>query len=169
MGALEGRVAIITGAGRGLGRAHALLFAAEGAKVVINDLGVAMDGSSEETSVAQQVADAIGAAGGEAVANTNSVTEMAGGASIVEQAMDTWGRIDGVVAVAGILRERMLFNMSEDEWDPVIATHLKGTFTVFRAASAIMRKQEGGGALIASPLPRRIEPSSTRAPAAAPR
>jgi NAD(P)-dependent dehydrogenase (short-subunit alcohol dehydrogenase family) len=148
-GYLAGKVVAVTGGGRGIGRAVAELCAAEGAKVVINDLGVAMDGSSEETSVAQQVADAIIAAGGEAVANTNSVTEMAGGASIIEQAMDTWGRIDGVVAVAGILRERMLFNMSEDEWDPVIATHLKGTFTVFRAASAIMRKQEGGGALIA--------------------
>jgi NAD(P)-dependent dehydrogenase (short-subunit alcohol dehydrogenase family) len=143
-GYLAGKVVAVTGAGRGIGRAVVELCAAEGAKVVVNDLGVEPDGSGGESSVAQGVVDAITAGGGEAVANTRSVTEMEGGASIVQEAVDTWGRIDGVVAVAGILRERMLFNMAEEEWDPVIATHLKGTFTVFRAAAAVMRKQESG-------------------------
>ncbi len=144
MGYLDGKVIAVTGAGRGIGRAVALDAARHGARVVVNDLGVAMDGSEPSSEVADAVVAEITATGGEAVANPASVAEMEGGASIVGSALDAFGRIDGVVCVAGILRERMLFNMSEEEWDGVIQTHLKGTFTVFRAASAVMRKQRSG-------------------------
>jgi len=141
---LSGKSIAVTGAGRGIGRAVALACAAEGARVVVNDYGVSMDGMEPTSQVAEEVVAEIKKAGGEAVANANSVAEMDGGASIVKTAIDKFGRIDGVVCVAGILRERMLFNMSENEWDPVIATHLKGTFTVFRAAAAAMREQKSG-------------------------
>ena len=144
MGALDGKVIAITGSGRGIGRAVALATAAEGAAVVVNDYGVSMDGKEPTSEVADAVVEEIKAAGGRAVANANSVTTMEGGASIVQSGIDTFGQIDGVVCVAGILRERMLFNMSQDEWDPVIETHLKGTFTVFRAAAAIFRSQKSG-------------------------
>jgi len=144
VGALDGKVIAITGSGRGIGRAVALAAAAEGAAVVVNDYGVSMDGNEPTSEVADSVVEEITSAGGRAVANANSVTTMAGGASIVQSGVDTFGRIDGVVCVAGILRERMLFNMSEDEWDPVIETHLKGTFTVFRAAAPIFREQKSG-------------------------
>ena len=143
-GFLEGKAIAITGSGRGIGRAVALACAAEGAKVVVNDYGVSMDGQEPTSEVANEVVDEIKAAGGEAVANANSVATMEGGASIVQSAVDNFGRIDGVVCVAGILRERMLFNMTEEDWDPVVETHLKGHFTVFRAASAVMRKQKSG-------------------------
>jgi NAD(P)-dependent dehydrogenase (short-subunit alcohol dehydrogenase family) len=144
VGALDGKVMAITGAGRGIGRAVALAAAAEGAAVVVNDYGVSVDGSEPSSEVANEVVAEITAGGGRAVANADTVTTMAGGASIVQAALDGFGRIDAVVCVAGILRERMLFNMSEDEWDPVIETHLKGTFTVFRAAAPIFREQKGG-------------------------
>jgi len=144
MSYLDGKVVAITGAGRGIGREVALDAARHGARVVVNDYGVSMDGREPTSEVADAVVAEIEAIGGEAVANASSVAEMAGGASIVQSAIDRFGRIDGVVCVAGIIRERMLFNMTEDEWDPVIATHLKGTFTVFRAASEIMRKQKSG-------------------------
>jgi NAD(P)-dependent dehydrogenase (short-subunit alcohol dehydrogenase family) len=141
---LAGKVVAVTGAGRGIGRAVALAAAAEGARVVVNDYGVSIEGSEPTSEVAAAVVKEIEAAGGEAVAVADDVSTMAGGQRIVDTAVETYGRLDGVVCVAGILRERMLFNMTEEEWDPVVATHLKGTFTVFRAASALMRKQRSG-------------------------
>ncbi|NNN38046.1 SDR family oxidoreductase [Streptomyces sp. S3(2020)] len=141
---LAGKVVAVTGAGRGIGRAVALCAAAEGASVVVNDYGVSVDGESPASEVAEAVVKEISAAGGEAVAVADDVSTMAGGQRVVDVALSSYGRLDGVVCVAGILRERMLFNMTEDEWDPVVATHLKGTFTVFRAASAVMRKQQAG-------------------------
>jgi NAD(P)-dependent dehydrogenase (short-subunit alcohol dehydrogenase family) len=128
---LEGKAVVITGGGGGI-------------KVVVADIGVGLAGEDPTSAVAEAVVKEIEAAGGEAVAVAEDVSTMAGGERIVNAAVERWGRIDGVVAVAGILRERMLFNMSEDEWDAVIATHLKGHFTVFRHAAAIMRKQESG-------------------------
>ena len=143
-GYLKGKSIAVTGAGRGIGRAVAMACAAEGANVVVADYGVSMDGSEPSSEVADAVVSEINGTGGTAVAVADTVTTMGGGARIVQTAVDQWGRIDGVVCVAGILRERMLFNMSEDEWDPVIETHLKGTFTVFRHAAAVMRKQQSG-------------------------
>ncbi|WP_433477003.1 SDR family oxidoreductase [Spirillospora sp. CA-142024] len=143
-GFLKDKVVAVTGAGRGIGRAVALACAAEGAAVVVNDHGVGVSGEEPASEVAAAVAAEITGAGGAAVAVSDTVTTMAGGSRIVGTAVETFGRIDGVVCVAGILRERMLFNMTEDEWDPVVATHLKGTFTVFRAAAEQMRRQRSG-------------------------
>ncbi len=146
-GYLEGKAIAVTGAGRGIGRAVALACAAEGARVVVADYGVGIAGEEPTSDVADAVVKEIADAGGTGVAVADTVTTMAGGERIVQTALDNWGSIDGVVCVAGILRERMLFNMSEEEFDPVVETHLKGTFTVFRAASAVMRKQ-GSGTLV---------------------
>jgi NAD(P)-dependent dehydrogenase (short-subunit alcohol dehydrogenase family) len=141
---LDGMTIAITGAGRGIGRSVAIACAEAGANVIVNDFGVSMDGSDPDSEVANAVVGEITDAGGSAVAVADSVTTMEGGARIVQTAVDQFGRIDGVVCVAGILRERMLFNMSEEEWDPVIETHLKGTFTLFRAAAPVMREQKSG-------------------------
>lgn len=144
---LEGKTIAVTGGGRGIGRAVCLAAAAEGANVIVADYGVAADGSEPSSEVADGVVAEITAAGGNAVALANDVATMGGGEGIVAAALDTYGRLDGAVCVAGILRERMLFNMTEQEWDDVVRVHLKGTFTVFRAASAWMRKN-GGGSLV---------------------
>lgn len=147
-GFLEGKVVAVTGGGGGIGRAVSLAAASAGARVLVADYGVGMAGEDPSSEVADRVVAEIAAAGGEAVAVADDISTMEAGERLVATAVDRFGRIDGVVAVAGILRERMLFNMSEDEWDAVIATHLKGHFTVFRAAAAVMRKQDGGGSLI---------------------
>jgi NAD(P)-dependent dehydrogenase (short-subunit alcohol dehydrogenase family) len=141
---LAGKVVAVTGAGRGIGRAVALACAKEGAKVVVNDYGVSVDGGEPLSEIAQAVVKEITSAGGQAVAVADDISAMGGGQRVVDTALEHYGRLDGAVCAAGILRERMLFNMSEEEWDPVIATHLKGTFTVFRAAAAVMRTQRGG-------------------------
>ncbi len=147
-GFLAGKVVALTGGGGGIGRAVALAAAEEGARVLVADYGVGMAGEDPSSEVAEAVVAEIAKRGGEAIAVADDISMMESGERLITTAVETWGRIDGVVAVAGILRERMLFNMSEDEWDAVIATHLKGHFTVFRAAAAVMRKQEGGGALV---------------------
>jgi NAD(P)-dependent dehydrogenase (short-subunit alcohol dehydrogenase family) len=141
---LAGKVVAVTGAGRGIGRAVALAAATEGARVVVNDYGVSVEGAAPTSDVAEAVVKEIQAVGGEAVAVADDISTMAGGQRLVDVALAEYGRIDGVVCIAGILRERMLFNMTEEEWDSVVATHLKGTFTVFRAASAVMRQQRCG-------------------------
>ncbi|HEY8489583.1 MAG TPA: SDR family oxidoreductase [Dehalococcoidia bacterium] len=141
---LQGKVAVVTGAGRGIGRAVALALAEEGAKVVVNDYGVNVDGTQPSSGPAQEVADEIKAAGGEAVANYDTVATMEGGENIIRTALDTFGRLDILVNVAGILRDRMIFNMTEEEWDAVIAVHLKGHFACTKPASVIFRQQRYG-------------------------
>ncbi len=145
MGALDGRIAIITGAGRGIGREHALLFASEGAKVVVNDLGGALDGSGDDRSPAQQVVDEIKAAGGEAVANADDITDWEGGKRLIDTAIETFGDLHVLVNNAGILRDRVLVNMSESDWDSVIHVHLKGHFVPTRHAAAYWREQTKAG------------------------
>jgi NAD(P)-dependent dehydrogenase (short-subunit alcohol dehydrogenase family) len=147
-GFLAGKVVAVTCGGGGIGRAVALAAADEGARVLVADYGVGLAGEDPSSEVADAVVAEIARGGGEAIAVADDISQMPSGERLITTAVETWGRIDGVVAVAGILRERMLFNMSEEEWDAVIATHLKGHFTVFRAAAAVMRKQEGGGALV---------------------
>ncbi len=142
---LQDRVAIITGGGRGIGREHALLFASLGAKVVVNDLGGAVDGSGADVSAAQSVVDEITAAGGQAVANTDSVSSFDGAKAIVDQAVSSFGDLHVVVNNAGILRDRMLVSMSEQDFDDVIAVHLKGTFNITRHAAGYWREAAKGG------------------------
>jgi NAD(P)-dependent dehydrogenase (short-subunit alcohol dehydrogenase family) len=145
MGALDGRVAIITGSGRGIGREHALLFAQEGAKVVINDLGGAIDGSGDDRTPAQQVVDEIKAMGGEAVANADNVADWEGGQRLIQAAIEAFGDLHILVNNAGILRDRVLVNMTEEEWDAVIHVHLKGHFVPTRWAAAYWREQTKAG------------------------
>ena len=141
---LKDKVAIVTGSGRGVGRGVALQMAAEGAKVVVVDPGVNIDGSGFDQSIAEQVVSEIREAGGEAVACTESVVSMEGGENIIQTAIDQYGKLDIVVTCAGILRDRMIFNMSEQEWDDVIAVHLKGTFTIVKHACILFRQQRSG-------------------------
>jgi len=146
---LDGKVVAVTGAGRGIGRCIAIDCAAARAKVVVADYGVEMDGSAPTSDIADSVVAEIKAAGGEAISLGSDVSTMEGGAAVVDAGIDEWGYFDGVVCVAGILRERMLFNMTEEEWDDVLRVHLKGTFTVYRAAAAYFRKAERPGSLVA--------------------
>jgi len=141
---LKGKVAIVTGAGRGIGRGEALLLAEEGAAVVVNDLGGSTAGEGASQSPADEVVTEIKRKGGRAVANYDNVAEMQGGENIVKAALDSFGRLDILVNNAGILRDRMVFNMTEAEWDAVIAVHLKGHFTTIRAASIVFRQQRSG-------------------------
>ncbi len=141
---LDGKVAVVTGAGRGIGRSVAIELAGRGARVVVSDAGVGVHGGQGSAAPAEEVAAAVRAYGGEAASVTDSVADMGGGQRIVEAAIDTFGRIDIVVTAAGILRDRMIHNMTEDEWDEVIAVHLKGTFTAVRHAAPHFRRQRGG-------------------------
>ncbi|MGQ4874884.1 MAG: SDR family NAD(P)-dependent oxidoreductase [Promethearchaeia archaeon] len=140
MGMLDGKVAIITGAGRGLGREEALALAREGCNIVVNDLGASFDGTGAETKVADQVAKECEALGVKAVGNYDSVADFNAAKGMIDQAISEFGRLDIVVNNAGILRDRMIFNMSEEEWDAVIAVHLKGTFNLCRHAAAYFRE-----------------------------
>ncbi|HEX2850185.1 MAG TPA: SDR family oxidoreductase [Acidimicrobiales bacterium] len=158
MGALDGRVAVITGAGRGIGREHALLFASEGAKVVVNDLGGAIDGSGDDRTPAQQVVDEIKEMGGEAVANTDNIADWEGGQRLVNAAVEAFGDLHVLVNNAGILRDRVLVNMTEEEWDAVIHVHLKGHFVPSRWAAAYWREQSKAGKTVKGSI---INTSST--------
>ena len=144
-GLVDGRVVIITGAGRGIGRAHALAFAAEGAKVVVNDIGAGADGSETGESPAEQVVAEIIAAGGQAVVNGDDVADWAGAENLIKTAIDTFGGLDVLVNNAGFLRDRMLVGMSEGEWDAVIRVHLKGHFAPLRHAAAYWRGEAKAG------------------------
>ena len=147
---LEGKVAVVTGAGRGIGRGIARALAAEGAAVVVNDVGAALDGSGRDDSPAHQVVEEIAELGGRAVACLDSVSTVVGGGNLVQKALDEFGRLDIVVTAAGILRDRMIFNMTEEEWDDVIAVHLKGTFSVVQPAAKIFRDQNSGRVIMFS-------------------
>jgi NAD(P)-dependent dehydrogenase (short-subunit alcohol dehydrogenase family) len=148
MGICDGRIVIVTGAGRGIGRGHALEFARQGAKVVVNDLGAELDGSGGSTGPAGEVVDEIRAAGGEAVANGDDVADWDGAQAIVQSAIEAFGGLDVVVNNAGFLRDRMVVGTSEDEWDAVIRVHLKGHFCVTRFAGAYWREQAKAGATV---------------------
>ena len=142
MGICDGRVVIVTGGGRGLGRAHSLAFAAEGAKVVVNDLGASLTGDPTDESPGQDVVNEILATGGEAVVNGDDVSDWDGAGRLVAQAIDTFGGLDTVVCNAGIVRDRMLVNMSVDEWDAVIRVHLRGVFCPVRHAAGYWRDEQ---------------------------
>jgi len=144
MGKLDGRVAVLTGAGRGIGAAVAEAFAGEGAAVVVNDLGAPMEGGDRDLGPAQDVVDRITKAGGKAVANGNDVTDFQAAEALIQQAVQEFGRLDILCNVAGIVRDGMIFKMEEDQWDAVINVHLKGTFNTTRHASAYWRENRGG-------------------------
>ena len=156
-GILDGRVAIVTGAGRGLGREHALELARQGAKVVVNDLGTTLGGDGKSVGPAQEVVDIIRAAGGEAVANGSDIADFEQAGQLVQQAIDTFGRLDILVNNAGFVRDRMLVNTGEDEWDAVIRVHLKGHFATMRHAGAYWRTESKEGR---QPVARVINTSS---------
>lgn len=141
---LRGKVAVVTGAGRGIGRGVALELADQGAAVVVNDYGVGLDGREPTSEPAEAVVAEIRAAGGEAVANAQSVAGWDSSKQIIDQAVERFGRLDIVVTCAGFLRDRMIFNMNEEEWDAVVGVHLKGTFNCVRHAAPLMREQRGG-------------------------
>ena len=144
----DDRVAVVTGAGGGLGRAHALLLASRGAKVVVNDLGGSRDGDGAGTNMADKVVDEIKAAGGEAVANYDGVDTYAGGENIIKTAVDTFGKVDIVIANAGILRDRAFHNLEEQDWDKIFAVHVKGSFDVIQPAFRLMRQQKYGRIIV---------------------
>ncbi len=148
VGICEGRVVVITGAARGIGRAHALAFAAEGAKVVVNDLGAEVDGSGSSAGPAGEVVDAIREMGGEAVANGDDVSDWDGAKRLIDTAVETFGDLHVVVNNAGILRDRMLVNMAEDEWDAVVKVHMKGTFAPMRWAATYWRERSRDGGVV---------------------
>ena len=156
-GICDGRVVVVTGAGRGLGRAHARAFAAEGARVVVNDLGVGLDGTPGPGSPAARVVDEIRAAGGRAVAHGGDIATTEGAASLVATALDTYGRLDTLVNNAGFLRDRMLVNLDEDDWDAVVRVHLKGHFLPLRHAAAHWRAEAKAGR---TPVARIVNTSS---------
>ncbi len=158
MGMLDGKVAVITGAGRGIGHGEALLFADEGARVVVNDLGGEWDGTGADPRAASQVVEEIRAAGGEAVPHFEDISEPEGAASLIRLAIETWGRLDVVVNNAGILRDRMVFNMSVEEWDAVIKVHLRGHFLMTRDACAYWRDRSKSGQAVSGRI---INTSST--------
>jgi len=145
MGLCDDRIVIVTGAARGLGRAHALAFAGVGAKVVVNDLGVALDGSDARSDAAEEVVEEIRAGGGEAVANADDIADFDGAARLVSTALDAFGGLDVVVNNAGFVRDRMFANVAEDEWDAVVRVHLKGHFAVSRHAAAYWRDRSKSG------------------------
>ena len=144
MDILKGKVAVITGSGRGIGREIALLMAKEGAKVVVNDVGADLSGRGLDPGVADTVVKEVKDAGGEAAANYDSVATFDGGKNMIQTALNAFGKLDIVVHVAGILRDRMIFNMAEEEWDDVIRVHLKGTFNVCQPATVLFRQQKSG-------------------------
>ena len=148
MGLLDGKVAIVTGAGGGLGREHALLLAQEGAAIVVNDLGGARDGTGAGSAMADQVVDEIKLAGGEAVANYESVTSVEGGEKILKTALDAFDQVDILINNAGILRDKTLSKMEESEWDSVVAVHLKGTYCVTRPVFKHMKERGAGGVIV---------------------
>ncbi|MFE4574372.1 SDR family oxidoreductase [Streptomyces chartreusis] len=164
MGALDGRVAVITGAGRGIGREHALLFAREGAAVVVNDLGGSNDGTGADTGPAAEVAAEITAAGGRAVANTDNIATWDGAKALIDQAVDQFGRLDIVVNNAGILRDGFLAGLDEAKWDAVVAVHLKGHFLTTRHSAEYWKAQHGKGAPVSGVIINTASASGTVAP-----
>jgi NAD(P)-dependent dehydrogenase (short-subunit alcohol dehydrogenase family) len=158
MGMLDGKVAVITGAGRGIGRGEALLFAQEGARVLVNDLGGEWDGTGADSRAASQVVDEITSAGGEAVAHFEDISEPSGADSLIQLALDTWGRLDAVVNNAGILRDRMVFNMDVEDWDAVMKVHLRGHFLVTRRACSHWRERSKAGEAVRASI---VNTSST--------